>query len=81
MLVVAFTMSKIVPKLSFINLSIFPSKLAPTMLQIIMILSFKLVSITRFPYTFTFSFALYKNAFKNAPVIPSICACSVELSL
>lgn len=71
-LIVTDSITHIILKFPFIDLSVLPSKLPPSLLYIIKINALKLVSIKRLPKTFSLSLAIHELSLINTTIFPLI---------
>lgn len=81
MLVCPLSVPKIVLELTLINLPVRPSKLTPTILNIVKILTLKLISLCSLPFSIALPFPFHKLSNINTPIYPFISTQSVKLSI
>ncbi len=75
------TVTNIVWELAFVDLSIFPSKLTPSVLYIIIIISFKYISIIWSPCSFSLSFSSSKLSLINTSIFPFIYTWAMKFTI
>jgi len=81
MSVSTLTVTDVISKLPFIDLSVCPCKFAPTIFDIFEILTFKYISIIAFPKSFSLSLAFHKLTLVNTSIFPFVSTNSTELSI
>lgn len=77
----AWTMPNIVSELSFVHFTICPGKLAPSMFDVIYIISIELISVKRLPFTSSFPLSSQELSFIHTAILPLIDAMSFKLSI
>ena len=77
----AFAMPNVISEIAFVHLSIDPCKPSPSILEIILVLPLKDISIASFPDSSTMSLTFDKIAFVTTAVNPLVYTFAVEASI